>query len=100
MYNTWQEEIKATLLLINDLQEGAKKHGKQIRVIIEREIKVYVGHKTPLVEGENRASPSLPRVSGNIRSNILQVIMARSISAFDRFYKEMFLNSSEHLSDL
>lgn len=73
---------------MNDLQEGAKKHGKQIRVIIEREIKVYVGHKTPLVEGENCSSPSLPRVSGNIRSNILEVIMA--ISTFDNFQKQMF----------
>lgn len=68
---------------MNDLQEGAKKHGKQIRVIIEREIKVYVGHKTPLVEGENCSFPSLPRVSGNIHSNILEVIMA--ISTFHKF---------------
>lgn len=80
------------------MQEGAKKHGKQIRVIIEREIKVYVGHKTPLVEGENCSSPSLPGVSRNIRSNILEVIMA--ISTFDKFYKKMFLNGSEHFSVL
>lgn len=78
---------------MNDLQEGAKKHGKRIRVIIEREIKVYVGHKTPLVEGENCSSPSLPQVSGTYIGSHHGYTYVRLISFINKYFL-MVLNTS------